>query len=117
MGLLKLISSIVGLLLLAVIGLGAFLWFTDYEAEATITEKGRDSTGDYVVIRPKIVPYDYRQALDADAAAFVCEGYGVTYRIQSGHYTVRDTEGRMVYDSDTGLTDAFSPLRCGTLGL
>lgn len=116
MGLFKGIVSIVGLLILAVIGLGAFLYFTDYAAEGTVTEKGRDAEGEYVVIRPKIIPRDITQHLDAQAAQFVCEGYGVTYRIQTGHYQVTDTQGRLVYDSNEGLTDVFSPTRCALLG-
>lgn len=117
MGLIGGILKIVALILLALVGLSAFLWFTDHEAQATITEKGRDGGGDYVVIRPKLIPYDYKQPLDASSAAFVCEGYDVTYALQSGHYKVMDEEGRLVYDSNEGLTDAFSPLRCSVLGL
>jgi hypothetical protein len=102
MGLLKGIVSLVGLLVLAVVGLGAYLYFTDYEAAGTITEKGRDAEGSYVVIRPKLVPYDIRQPLDSDAARFVCEGYEVRYRIQTQYYEVRDDNGRLVYDSENG---------------
>lgn len=109
MGLIKIVASIVGLLILAVIGLAAYLYFTDYEAEGTITEKGSDSSGNYVVIRPKMIPYDYRQALDANAARFVCEGYAVTYRIQSGHYTVSNEDGKLIYDSNEGLVDGLTP--------
>lgn len=117
MGLIGGVLKIVGLLVLALVGLAAFLYFTDYAAEGSITEKGRDEGGDYVVIRPKLVPYDYRQPLDASAAAFVCEGYQVTYRVQSEHYQVFDQQLRLVYDSAEGLTDAFSPIRCASLPL
>lgn len=115
MGLLGIVFKVVGIVILAVIGLAAFLWFTDYQAEGEITEKGRDSTGDYVVIKPKLIPRDIRQDLDSNAASFVCVGYKVTYRIQSQHYQVLDADGRLVYDSKDGLNDAFSPVRCSTL--
>lgn len=116
MGLLKVIFSVVGLLVLAVVGLGAYLYFTDYEASGTVTEKGSDENGDYVVIRPKLIPYDVKQSVDGSAAQFVCVGYQVTFRIQTEHYQVLDRAGRLVYDSEEGLTDAFSPTRCALLG-
>lgn len=116
MGLLGLILKIVGVLILAVIGIAAFLYFTDYAVEGSIREKGSDSSGNFVVIRPKLIPYDYKQTIDSNSAQFVCEGYQVSYRVQSGHYVVSDTQGRVVYDSDEGLTDAFAPIRCSILG-
>lgn len=116
MGLLGTVFKIVALVVLAVIGLGAFLYFTDYGAEATITEKGRDAEGDYVVLKPRLIPYEVKQRLDGQSAQFVCEGYGVTYHIQTEKYQVRDGEGRVVYDSEAGLTSAFSPARCALLG-
>jgi hypothetical protein len=117
MGLIGLVVKILGVLILAVVAIGAFLWFTDYEAEATITDKGRDAEGDYIVLRPKIYPRDVTHHIDAEAAQFVCEGYQVGYRLQTKHTTVRDAEGRVVYDSENGLTDLFSPIRCSGLGL
>lgn len=117
MGLLKGLLKIVGLLVLAAIGLAVFLYFTDYEAEGTITQKGRDAEGAYVIIRPELVPYDIRQPLDENAVSFVCEGYQVSYRVQTQHYQVKNRDGRLVYDSETGLNDAVSPLRCSTLGV
>lgn len=116
MGLLKVVFSIVGLLVLAIVGLGAYLYFTDYEASGTVTEKGSDESGNYVVIRPKLLPYDVKQTVDASAAQFVCVGYQVTFRIQTEHYRVLDDRGRLVYDSQDGLTNAFSPTRCALLG-
>jgi hypothetical protein len=116
MGLIKLIVSIVGLLILAVVGLGAYLYFTDYEAKGEVTAKGRDAGGDYVIIRPDLIPRDFKQTVDANAAQFVCPGYSVTYRLQSGHYRVFDQQERLIYDSAEGLTDLFSPTRCAVLG-
>lgn len=117
MGLLGAIFKGVAILVLAVVGLSAYLWFTDYEAQATVTQKGSDAGGSYIILRPKLVPTDIRQDLDRQSWEFVCEGYGVTYRIQTERYQVRDTQGRLVYDSEEGLTDAFAPVRCATLGL
>ena len=103
MGLFKVIFGILGLLILALVGLGAFLYFTDYEAEATITERGRDAEGSYVVVRPKMLPYEHKQTIDANAARFVCEDYTVKFRIQSQKFQVYDPRGTLVYTSDGGL--------------
>lgn len=116
MGLVGLALKIVGALVLVLVALGAYLYFTDYAVEGTVTSKGRDSGGDYVVVTPKLFPRDIRQDIDSQSAQFVCEGYGVSYRVQSGHYQVRDREGRLIYDSTEGLTDTFSPIRCALLG-
>ena len=116
MGIIGGVLKVVGLLILAVVGIAAFLYFTDYAAEAEIKEKGSDADGNYVVIRPKLIPRDFTQRIDSQAASFVCEGYQVTYRVQSGHYQVLDEQGRQVYDSNEGLTDAFTPIRCGLIG-
>lgn len=116
MGLLKIIFAVLGVVILAVVGLGAYLYFTDYEAKGTVTQKGSDSNGAFVVIRPDLIPRDIKQSVDANAAQFVCVGYQVSYRIQSGHYQVLDTRGRLVYDSVDGLNDAFAPTRCAVLG-
>lgn len=115
-GLIKLVISIVGLLILAVVGLAAYLYFTDYEADGTITEKGRDGEGDYVVIKPRLLPYDVKQHVDSNAAQFICQGYQVTFKVQSQHYRVLDTQDRVIYDSQEGLTDLFAPTRCALLG-
>lgn len=117
MGLLRVVFKVVGVLVLALIGLTAFLYFTDYEADATITQKGRDEGGDYVVIHPRLIPTDLKQHVDAQAAQFVCVGYKVTFRVQSQHYRVLDQRDRLVYDSESGLNDAFSPARCSGLPL
>lgn len=116
MGLFGALFKVAAVLVLALIGIGAYLWFTDYAVDATITEKGEDADGDYVIIRPRLAPYDFKQYVDAQSASFVCEGYGVSYHIQTERYQVRDEQGRLVYDSEEGLTDAFSPVRCALLG-
>lgn len=116
MGLLGGIVKLLVIILLAVVGLAAYLYFTDFEAEGTITDKGTDSGGDYVVIKPKLLLKPITQHIDSNAAQFLCEGYHVGYRVQSKHYTVSDAGGRVVYDSETGLNDALTPTRCAVLG-
>lgn len=106
MGLLKIVLSIVGTLVLAVIGLGIFLYVTDYEVQATITEKeGREIT-----IRPKIVPRDFQHTLDSKIAPYVCEGYTVKYALRSGYYLVYDQQDELFYDSRDGQPDSVAGL-------
>lgn len=113
MGLIKGIFTVVGILVLALVGLTAYLWFTDYEAEATITDKGQDAEGPYVIITPRLVPYDVKQSLTSEQASFVCIGYRVTYRIQTGFFQVFDDRDVLVYDSEQGLRNTNAALRCG----
>ena len=114
MGLFKIIFGVVGFVILAVVGLGAYLWFTDYEASAEITDKGQDAEGHYVVVTPKLLPWlETRKAITSDQANFVCEGYHVTYRIQTGFFQVFDDRDVLVYDSENGLQDTGALLRCG----
>lgn len=112
MGLLKVIFTIVGVVLLALVGLAAYLWFTDYDAQATITDKGQDENGPFVVITPKLLSYDVKKTLTSDQANFVCVGYTVSYRIQSGAFQVFAEDGTLVYDSGQGLMSTDAALRC-----
>lgn len=113
MGLIKGIFTVIGFLVLVLVGLGAYLWFTDYEVEAAISDKGRDAEGDYVIVTPRILSYDVRQPIGSDDAAFVCVGYKVTYRIQTERFRVFDDRDVLVYDSATGLEDQTALIRCG----
>lgn len=117
MGLFGAVFKIIAVVLLAAIGLAAYLYFTDYAVEATVVDKGEDANGEFVVIRPELVPYDYKHSIDGRSASFVCRGYEVAYHIQSQHYLVYDRSGKLVYDSQEGLNDAVSPLRCAALGV
>lgn len=110
MGLLGGLFKVVGFLVLVLVGLGAYLYFVDYEVEATITEKGQDAKGHYIVLTPTTVPYHLRTDLDPDAARFVCEDYRVTYRLQSGYTEVYDRQGRLVWDSENGVNDTIRTL-------
>lgn len=116
MGLLGTVFKIVAILVLAVVGLGAYLWFTDYEAEAVVTDKGSEGGRYYIVLSPKLIPTEIRQDLDRQSWEVVCEGYQVTYRIQTQQYRVYDRSGDLVYDSESGLADAIAPVRCAALG-
>lgn len=108
-GVVKIVFSIVGLLILAVIGLGAYLYFTDYAAQATVTEK----QGNDVTITPKLWPgYHYKTTLDSNTAAFVCKGYQVSFHVNTHHYLVYDAAGALVYDSEKGLVNQGAALRC-----
>ena len=114
MGLIKVIFSVVGFVILALVGLGAYLWFTDYEAAAEITDKGQDTEGPYVVVTPRLLPFmDARKTLTSEQAGFVCIGYHVTYRIQTGYFQVFDDRDILVYDSEKGLQNTGAALRCG----
>jgi hypothetical protein len=113
MGLIKGIFTVVGVLLLALVGIAAYLWFTDYEAQATITDKGQDENGPYVVITPKLFARDVTMPVTSEQASFICIGYKVAYRIQTGHYQVFDDRDELVYDSNEGLVNTGSAIRCG----
>lgn len=114
MGIVSLVAKVVGALVLVVVGLGAFLYFTDYEAQATVTQTGKDGSGHYAIIVPRLAPfYEHRAALDSQSAQFVCEGYQVTFRLQSQAFRVFDETGRvLVYDSEDGLQAQDATLRC-----
>lgn len=111
MGLIGGLFRLVGFLVLVVIGLGAYLYFVDYTVEATITEKGGGPDNPYILVTPELLPvYSVRQDLEPEAGQYVCEGYSVNYRIQSGYTEVMDRQGNVVYDSENGLRDALGPL-------
>lgn len=113
-GLLGTIVKVVGVVLLVLVGLGAYLWFTDYGAQATITDRSSACPPGEVVVTPKLLPsLDHRTALDCSAWSFVCVGHEVEFRLQTKQYKVLDESGRVVYDSRTGETDTVGLARCG----
>ena len=114
MGLVKIVLTLVGVLILAVVGLAAYLYFTDYGAQASITGKGSDARGDYVLVTPKLWPsYHLTQRLDANTAAFVCTGYQVTFHVNTHHTLVYDGAGTLVYDSaKSGVQNPGAVARC-----
>lgn len=113
MGVVKVILTVVGAAILALVGLAAYLWFTDHEMEAEVTDKGQDQDGHYVVVTPRLLRFDVKQTLSAEEASFVCTGYRVAYRIQTGYFQVFDDSGTLVYDSEEGLQNLGVILRCG----
>jgi hypothetical protein len=116
MGFLGIVWKVFAVAFLAIIGLSAYLYFSDYEAKATVTERGSDAEGNYVVIKPdsRLIPYEHKAYIeDANAYRFVCEGYKVTIAIKSLHYQVFDTKGSLVYDSASGVKDITAAAQCG----
>ena len=113
-GLLGTILKVVGVALLVLVGLGAYLWFTDYAAQASITDRSSACPPGEVVVTPKLLPsYDHRTALECSVWSFVCVGYEVEFRLQTKQYKVMDESGRVVYDSRTGEADTVGLARCG----
>lgn len=117
MGLIGTIFKIVALVVLIIIGLGAYLYFTDYAANATVTSRssqtecGADSNC-WVEITPAIYPYHYRKSLDTQTWSVVCVGYKVTFQVQTQHYQVFDKSSVLVYDSVKGLQNGAATARC-----
>ncbi|HEX2022247.1 MAG TPA: hypothetical protein VHH36_06005 [Candidatus Thermoplasmatota archaeon] len=114
MGLLKIVWRVVAVLVLAAVFLGAYLYFTDYEAKATVTQRGQDSGGTYVLIKPDVLPYTHKAYLDKSTWDFVCEGYRVGFHVKSADYQVFDKDGELVYDSKSGETNFSAAARCAT---
>jgi hypothetical protein len=113
MGLIKGIFTVVGILILAVVGLAAYLYFTDYAAQATITSKGTDGSGAWVDVSPNLLKSQhFRQAISSDLADFVCVGYRVSFHVNTHHYQVFDARDVMVYDSATGEKNLGAAARC-----
>ena len=113
MGLLGIIWKIVAITFLAIIGLGAYLYFSDYEAKATVTEHGEDAGGTFVVIRPKLVPFDHKEYLDRETWNVVCKGYAVQFKLKSAEYRVFDATNDLIYDSATGEKNLVGAAKCG----
>jgi hypothetical protein len=112
MGLLKGILSVVGILILALVGIAAFLYFTDYTAQATVTDRGSD----FAIVTPKLVPtWHYKVALDSGTARFVCKGYQVEFHVQTHDMTVKDAQGRVVYQQThgKGVANTQAAVACG----
>ena len=118
MGLIKIVFTIIAILVLAVVGIGAYLYFTDYQAQATITDKGSDANGPFVVVTPKLLPRThFRQAVPSDMADFVCVGYQVLFHMNTHTYRVFDQAQTVVYDSATGQKNIAAAARCASGGV
>lgn len=115
MGLFGIIWKILALLILAVVGLGAYLYFSDYEASATVVERSSDPNDPWVEIEPDLPflkAYRYRATLTQDQWTFVCEGYEVHFRVKSQVFQVFDLDGDLVYDSATGDINETAAAEC-----
>ena len=115
MGLFGIIWKILALLILAVVGLGAYLYFSDYEASASVVERSSDPNDPWAEIEPDLAflkAYRYRATLTQEQWTFVCEGYEVKFRVKSQVFQVFDLEGDLVYDSATGNIDEAAAVRC-----
>lgn len=117
-GLLGTIVKVVGAVLLVLIGLGAYLWFSDYGAQATVTDRSAQCPPGEIEVTPKLWPsYHHLARLDCGVWPFVCEGFEVTFHVQTKEYAVEDKSGRVVYDSRTGEADTVGLARCGASNL
>lgn len=115
MGLFGIIWKVVAILILAVIGLGAYLYFTDYEASATVVARSEDPNDPWVEIQPDLPllsAYTYRTSVSKEAWAVVCTGYEVKFHIKSQDYTVFNATGELVYNSVTGQINQTAALTC-----
>lgn len=112
-GLLGTILKIVFAIVLVIVGLGAYLWFTDYGAQATVTDRSAQCPPGEVVVTPKLLPsYDHKTSLDCGVWQFVCKGFDVTFHVQTKAYQVKEGD-RVIYDSKTGATDTVGLAKCG----
>lgn len=82
-----------GGVLALVLLVGAIAYAADYGVEATITEKGQDSDGYYVVATTHIGGIDVKRHLSYTEWLGVQEGYFVIHHINSGTVEVYTSEG------------------------
>src|SRR5437870_4964716 len=107
MGLIHIVFTVVSAIVLIVVGLGAYLYFTDADVHAKITARDSGSacpvTASTCVIgvTPDLLPfYHYSTKLDRSYWQFACQGYGVDFHLQTHKITVKKSDGTIVYDSD-----------------
>ncbi|MCA1812435.1 MAG: hypothetical protein LC624_00615 [Halobacteriales archaeon] len=72
--------------------LAAGLYATDYGVGATITQKGNDSSGYYIVAHTQF-GLDVKKPLPLEQWVALSVGNFVVYHVQSGHTKVYDREG------------------------
>ena len=116
MGLFGIVWKVVAVAILAVIGLGAYLYFTDYEVSATVVERSSSANDPYVVIQPDaafLASYRYQAPLEPEIWQIVCQGYNVKFHVKSQIYKVYDASDRLVYDSKTGAVNQQAAVECG----
>jgi len=107
------VLSIVGFVVLVFVGVGAYLYFTDYTASATVTQHSSDSGGYYVVATTKVLGQDFKKYLSQVEWKALCVGDFVQFAVQSHHVVIGDKEGgRIIYDSQKGLVDSSLARPC-----
>lgn len=113
MGLFGIVWKVVAAVVLLVVGLGAYLYFTDYEAKATVTDRSAQCPPGLVEVTPRILP-TLRQnvELSCDVWRVVCVGFDVGYHLQTKRTIVKDGD-RVLYDSATGEKDVAGLAQCG----
>jgi hypothetical protein len=88
---------VLGVLVVALVGA---LYASDYGVGATITSKGQDGGGPYVVATTKLGGFQVKRNLPAQEWAAVQPGNFVVYHIASGRVELYDHEGgTMLYRS------------------
>lgn len=120
MGLIGILVKVVGAIVLIVVGLGAYLYFTDYEANAAVTGRASDAecppTADScaITVTPKIAPmWHYSKQVDRSAWQVVCVGFTVDFRLQTHEVKVYDQAKTLVYDStDPNATNLAALAKC-----
>lgn len=89
----KLGLAIAGGVLALVLLAGALGYASDYGVEATITEKGQDGGGYYVIATTEIGGLDTQRYLGQTQWALIQEGHFVVYHVRSGTIEVYTSEG------------------------
>lgn len=113
MGLVGTVFKVVAAVVLVAIGLFSYLYFTDYAAQASVTDRSTDCPPGEIEVTPKLMPnVHHKLALDCDVHRVVCTGFDVTYQLQTKRTIVRDGD-RVLYDSKTGEKDVGGLLACG----
>lgn len=102
MGLLGILLTVAGLLVVGIGGTGAYLYATDYKVDATVT--GKDCAAGEVDVKTKLFGLEHTVAdVPMQQCALLEKGNFVEYRIKSERTTLWDVEGgRCIYDSRTG---------------
>lgn len=102
MGLLGILLTVAGLLVVGVGGTAAYLYATDYKVDATVTST--DCAAGEVGVKTKLFGLEHTVPdVPVQQCALIKPGNFVEYRIKSERTTLWDIEGgRCIYDSLTG---------------
>lgn len=118
MGVLGIVWKVLTLVILALIFLVAYLYFSDHTVEGEIVATDPDANPPWADAKLGLLGYTHRAQLDDAAADFVCVGYKVYYGVRSETLRVEDKTGATIYDSSKGgLQDVAGLLRCRASGI